>query len=743
MRYSTNCGATTTWALGDYIYLVGTIGVDGLFYLSSPWWSNTLPTTNDGKLYIRLGLALAAAGYTMSFFEDRPIFYHDGTKICEYIQADNKQDLLVSGTNIKTINNQSIMGSGNLVVDGLPSQSGQNGKYLKTDGSSASWATVDALPSQSGQSGKYLTTNGTTPSWATLNIPTTTDSITSGSTAALTSGGAYTNVVTAVAAGTTANKINVTSTITINNVANATTASKLGSTTVGGVTQPIYLDSGTPTALSYTIEKSVPSDAVFTDHTYTNGAGLNLTNGTTFSAKCDATTVSTNSSNQLQAIGVIDKKSSAAIYTWKGTKAEYNALGTYHNDWIYYLTDEGLPTGSDYYTKTQVDTMLYSTNHSVTKDTPYLTLKDTNTNSDASTTPSSLHNGGVIQFRDKNNFASGYLYPQYATDGSVKQVLQAVKPINGTNVDAYITVGVKADGTKFTSAPTPAASTSTSDTNIATVGWINDLNKATNLVHRSGAETITGVKTFSGNNIFNGVDTFTNSTEFTGTPKFIGDSQKDAFDLKNTDDNYLLPPTETISTNITITDANGEYTGGWEHYHQADGTCINQMKVRRQGADEYATLAIGIDTAGNTYCTVPTDTYGTNFHGISTRSQWADLAEKYESDKEYPAGTLIKFGGSKDITAADTEVNGVISDKPGYLLDSDLKDGLPVALAGKTPLRIIGRVKKFDKIVLSEIPGVGRVLKEGENLPVIARALASSDNTDEKLVMCVTKFNLG
>lgn len=52
------------------------------------------------------------------------------------------QTVLVSGTNIKTINNESILGSGNLTVDGLPSQTGQSGKFLTTDGTDASWATV-------------------------------------------------------------------------------------------------------------------------------------------------------------------------------------------------------------------------------------------------------------------------------------------------------------------------------------------------------------------------------------------------------------------------------------------------------------------------------------------------------------------------------------------------------------------------------------------------------------------------
>lgn len=51
-------------------------------------------------------------------------------------------------------------------VNALPSQTGQSGKFLTTDGSTASWETVDALPDQTGQNGKFLTTNGTVASWA-------------------------------------------------------------------------------------------------------------------------------------------------------------------------------------------------------------------------------------------------------------------------------------------------------------------------------------------------------------------------------------------------------------------------------------------------------------------------------------------------------------------------------------------------------------------------------------------------
>ena len=87
LRYSTNCGDTTTWAQGEYIYLVGTIS-NGLFYLdTTTWWTNALPSTNDGKYYIRVGYVITAASYSCSLLLDHPIFYHDGTSIKQYNEA--------------------------------------------------------------------------------------------------------------------------------------------------------------------------------------------------------------------------------------------------------------------------------------------------------------------------------------------------------------------------------------------------------------------------------------------------------------------------------------------------------------------------------------------------------------------------------------------------------------------------------------------------------------------------------
>jgi hypothetical protein len=61
---------------------------------------------------------------------------------------------------------------GTIAGDPVPAQSGQNGKFLTTDGTGLSWSTIvhpDELPSQTSNSGKFLTTDGTDASWATVD----------------------------------------------------------------------------------------------------------------------------------------------------------------------------------------------------------------------------------------------------------------------------------------------------------------------------------------------------------------------------------------------------------------------------------------------------------------------------------------------------------------------------------------------------------------------------------------------
>lgn len=128
--------------------------------------------------------------------------------------------------------------------------------------------------------------------------------------------------------------------------------------------------------------------------------------------------------------------------------------------------------------------------------------------------------------------------------------------------------------------------------------------------------------------------------------------------------------------------------------------------------------------------------------GVAQYAQWADLAEFYEADQSYVPGTLIEFGGNKEITVAKNTANGVISTRPGFALNTGLKGGLPVALCGRVPIRIIGRVKRFDKIVLSDVPGVGCVNNKAKAGKVIGRALRSKHTRGEGSVLCATRFKM-
>ena len=108
--------------------------------------------------------------------------------------------------------------------------------------------------------------------------------------------------------------------------------------------------------------------------------------------------------------------------------------------------------------------------------------------------------------------------------------------------------------------------------------------------------------------------------------------------------------------------------------------------------------------------------------------------EMYEADVNYAPGTVVKIGGEKEITqttdADDTDVFGVISDNPAYLLNAGLartKLALPVALEGRVPVKVIGPVKKGDRLVSSSTPGTAKASSKPNTLAIIGRALQSSD----------------
>ena len=133
-------------------------------------------------------------------------------------------------------------------------------------------------------------------------------------------------------------------------------------------------------------------------------------------------------------------------------------------------------------------------------------------------------------------------------------------------------------------------------------------------------------------------------------------------------------------------------------------------------------------------------TFTETIQGIALKAYWADVAENYLADAEYQPGTLVAFGGENEITIATTEVNAVVSSNPALLINGK-QQGTPIALVGRVPVRVIGKVAKFDKLVLDKNnPGVAKV--DNKTAQPIARALESNEDESIKLVLCATKFAL-
>ena len=126
----------------------------------------------------------------------------------------------------------------------------------------------------------------------------------------------------------------------------------------------------------------------------------------------------------------------------------------------------------------------------------------------------------------------------------------------------------------------------------------------------------------------------------------------------------------------------------------------------------------------------------------ATTAQYADLAEIYTSDQQYPGGTVVVFGGEAEVTQShsphDTRIAGVVSTQPAYLMN-DTETGVPVALQGRVPCRVLGPVSKGDRVVSSHIAGVAQALDPLHYQPgcIIGKALQAIDNAEISIIEVV------
>jgi hypothetical protein len=122
------------------------------------------------------------------------------------------------------------------------------------------------------------------------------------------------------------------------------------------------------------------------------------------------------------------------------------------------------------------------------------------------------------------------------------------------------------------------------------------------------------------------------------------------------------------------------------------------------------------------------------FNGTATAAQYADLAEKYLADADYEAGTVVVIGGEKEVTASSwgKRAVGVVSTNPAFMMNKDLEGGTYIALKGRVPVKVIGRVKKGDELIATNNGCAMMAVPHASG--VFAVALETSDDEGVKTI---------
>jgi hypothetical protein len=138
------------------------------------------------------------------------------------------------------------------------------------------------------------------------------------------------------------------------------------------------------------------------------------------------------------------------------------------------------------------------------------------------------------------------------------------------------------------------------------------------------------------------------------------------------------------------------------------------------------------------YDTTNNTVYAGTFSGTATQAQYADLAEMYTSDADYEPGTVVAFGGEEEVTRADVDMDaavaGVVSTNPAYLMNKDL-DGVAVALRGRVPCKVTGKINKGSLLV-----SAGNGMARAEETPIVGSVIGKAledFNGDEGVIEIV------
>ena len=150
---------------------------------------------------------------------------------------------------------------------------------------------------------------------------------------------------------------------------------------------------------------------------------------------------------------------------------------------------------------------------------------------------------------------------------------------------------------------------------------------------------------------------------------------------------------------------------------------------------------------GQTELSAPTlvDIRANVVHATSTSAQYADLAERYETDTELEAGDVVILGGTAEITKCIHELSddvfGVVSENPAYLMNADAGNNEThpmIALKGRVMVKVNGTGKAGDRLV-SAGQGEARIAPKDDcnGFNVLGRLVKDKYIKETQLTECV------
>jgi hypothetical protein len=131
--------------------------------------------------------------------------------------------------------------------------------------------------------------------------------------------------------------------------------------------------------------------------------------------------------------------------------------------------------------------------------------------------------------------------------------------------------------------------------------------------------------------------------------------------------------------------------------------------------------------------------------GSRLTATYADLAERFEADAYYDAGTVVELGGEKEIRSVQYELSedvfGVVSDTAAYLMNGAAgtdETHPPIAVSGRVQVKVTGIIKKGQRLV-SAGNGIARAAlpSEATAFNTIGRSLVDKLNTDVGTVLAM------